>query len=246
MAEFSDRPMTPPPEKDQYYGFFPARYVTEYLESYVDNHVYDDQTLRSRIKFGTKVEGLKMTDDGLWLAFLQGKQVKVAKVIDAEGMTSIPNWPHFDGEQNFQGIIMHHRDFGQSTCLDDPRVQHVAVLGGAKSAADVAYGAAKAGKTVSWIIRDNGAGPAALLSAEGRGPYANSNDSFYTRLVASFLPNPFSKESYLSRFLHGTRVGRSLVRRIWGNIDKDNRKKVNYHRAEGKSMGFEVLEPDTS
>ena len=49
-------------------------------------------------------------------------------------MTSIPNWRHFDGEQDFQGVIMHHKDFGESTFLDDPKRQYVAILGGAKSA----------------------------------------------------------------------------------------------------------------
>lgn len=65
MAEFSDRPMAPPPDGNQYYGFFPARYVTKYLESYIGNHVYNETTIRDRIMFNTRVIDLKKTADGL-------------------------------------------------------------------------------------------------------------------------------------------------------------------------------------
>ena len=246
MAEFSDHPMSPPPERDQYYGFFPAHYLTAYLEAYVSEHIYNSQSIRERIAFNVKVKGVKKTRDGPWTVTCQdGAQIKTAKLIDATGMTSIPNMPHVPGQEDFRGIVIHHKDFGQSTFLNDPKKKNFAVLGGAKSAADVAYAAAKAGKNVSWIIRKEGAGPGALLSAEGRGPYVNSNESFYTRLVASFLPNPFNNTSWLKRFLHGTAMGRWLVKRLWDGVDSKNRIKADYKRAEGQEMGFENLEPDT-
>ena len=47
MAEFSDRPMSPPPEQDQYYGFFRAHYLTKYLEAYVSDHIYNSQSFGS-------------------------------------------------------------------------------------------------------------------------------------------------------------------------------------------------------
>lgn len=56
MAEFSDRPMKSPPKKDQYYGFFPAKYATTYLESYVDDHVYNGQSLKDRIVFSSPIK----------------------------------------------------------------------------------------------------------------------------------------------------------------------------------------------
>ncbi|KAK0507822.1 hypothetical protein JMJ35_009711 [Cladonia borealis] len=246
MAEFSDRPMSPPPEQDQYYGFFRAHYLTKYLEAYVSDHIYNSQSIRQRIAFNVKVEGVEKTEDRLWTVTCRnGAQIKTAKLIDATGMTSIPNMPHVPGQEGFRGLLIHHKDFGQSTFLDDPKKKNIAVLGGAKSAADVVYAAAKAGKNTSWIIRKEGAGPAALLSAEGRGPYLNSNESFYTRLVAGFLPNPFNNTSWLKRFLHGTAIGRWLVKRLWDGVDIDNRKKADYKRAEGREMEFENLEPDT-
>lgn len=246
MTEFSDRPMNPPPLEDQYYGFFPARYVTAYLESYVDNHVYSGRSLRDRIEFKVHVDKIERTTYGTWLIFHSGdSELETSKLIDATGMTSLPNIPRLTGEKDFLGKMVHHKDFGRLGDLRTVKGQHFAVLGGGKSAADVAFSAAKAGKTVSWIVRENGGGPAALLSAEGKGPYANSNESFYNRFVATFLPNPFGEKSYLSMFLHGTRVGRWFVRTLWDGIDKDQRKKADYWRAEGREMGFNNLEPDT-
>ena len=54
-----------PHREGRYYGFFPARYVTKYLESYIDNHVYNETTIRDRIMFSTRVIDLKKTADGL-------------------------------------------------------------------------------------------------------------------------------------------------------------------------------------
>jgi len=245
MAEFSDRPMTPLPE-DQYYGFFPAKYVTAYLECYVDNHKYNGQTLRERIMFNVHVDKIERKSDDTWLIFRNGdSKLESSKLIDATGMTSLPNIPHMTGVQDFRGKMIHHKDFGQLGDLRTVEGQHFAVLGGGKSAADVAYSAAKAGKIVSWIIREDGAGPAALLSPVGIGPYANSNESFYTRFMATFLPNPFGEESYLSMLLYRTRIGCSLARYLWIGVDKDQRKIVDYSRVEGKEMGFKNLEPDT-
>jgi dimethylaniline monooxygenase (N-oxide forming) len=45
MARFSDSPIKTPKPDDIYYGFSPARYVTSYLEEYVDSHVYAGRTL---------------------------------------------------------------------------------------------------------------------------------------------------------------------------------------------------------
>ena len=248
MAEFSDRPMTPPPPEDQYYGFFPAKYTAEYLEAYVDDHVYNGQTIRDRVLFKAPVQHAEKGSDGLWtLSHSDGRTLKTRKLIEATGMTSQPYIPKLPGADSFQGLSLHHKDFGQSSFLADPEKKHIVILGGAKSAADVAYAAAKAGgKTVSWIIREDGNGPAALFAAQPASPrYANSNEGFYNRYMACFLPNPFGIKSLLARLLQGTRLGRWYVSRLWDGFDKGLRAFNNYKREEGKEMGFENLEPDT-
>ena len=247
MAEFSDRPMALPPPDDDYWGFFPAKYTTAYLEAYVDNHIYNGQTIRDRIIFEAPVKRIEKTSEGSWAVFhSDGHSLQTKKLIDATGMTSKPYVPELPGSKTFQGLRLHHKAFGQSTFLSDPTKKHVVVLGGAKSAADVAYASAKAGKTISWIVREDGNGPAAFFAPQPVNQrYANSNEGFYNRYLASFLPNPFGSKSFLSMILHGTWFGRIYLKRLWDGFDMGLRGVMNYHREEGKEMGFANLEPDT-
>ena len=247
MAEFSDRPMNLPPSEDRYFDFFPAKYVTQYLEAYVDSLIYNGTTIRERVHFSTRVTNVSKRLDGWHLALDSTKVLRTPRLIDATGMTSRPFIPKYVGQNQFLGLQLHHKDFGQYQykILHDPGINSIAVLGGAKSAADVVYACAKAGKTVSWIIRKDGAGPAAFTAAKGRGTYRNSNDAFYTRFVASLMPSPFNDRTWLYRFLQHTRVGNWFVRKFWDRVDQESRRLADYGREEGKAMGFENLEPDT-
>jgi len=247
MAEFSDRPMTPPPPEDQYWGFFPAKYTTQYLETYVDDHVYNGQSIRDRIFFNTPVDRVEKDEYGRWIVTSKGTCLfRVKKLIDATGMTSQPHIPPIHGSERFQGQSLHHKDFGQSTFLQDKTKKNVVVLGGAKSAADVAYASAKAGKTVSWVIRKDGNGPAAFFAPEPVSKrHANSNEGFYNRFLASFLPNPFGSKGLLAKVLHGTWFGRRYLKNLWDGFDKGLRGMMHYEREDGKEHGFPNLEPDT-
>lgn len=247
MAEFSDSPMSLTPRGDRYFDFFPAKYVTHYLEAYVDSHTYNGTTIRERIQFSTRVLNVSKQIDGWHLALNSNKVLRTRRLIDATGMTSRPFIPKHIGQNEFQGFQLHHKDFGlyQQKLFHDPVINSIAVLGGAKSAADVVYACAKAGKAVSWIIRKDGAGPAAFPAAKGRGLYKNSNDAFYTRFVATLLPSPFNARTWLYRLLQQTRVGIWLVRKFWDRADQENRRTADYSRDEGRAMGFENLEPDT-
>ena len=246
MAEFSDLPMTHPPPEDQNCGFFPAKYFTEYFESYVDSRVYGRKSLRDRIRFNTRVKTVTKSD-GKWIVECgeSGPRFRVGKLIDASGMTSNPNIPKIKGQENFKGLAIHHKNFGQSTFLKDPQIQHVAVFGGAKSAADVAYASAKAGKTVSWVIREDGNGPALLFAPQGQAPYKNSNEGFYNRFLANFLPCPWAERTWLYWLMQSTWLGRWYVKRLWNFVDKANRAVMGYDREDGKERGFANLEPDT-
>jgi dimethylaniline monooxygenase (N-oxide forming) len=128
---------------------------------------------------------------------------------------------------------MHHKDFGSSSILADPKIKHIAVLGGAKSAADIGYAAAAAGKTVSWIIRRLGSGPGGLLPARGMGPYKNSNEVLYTRLMATLNPSLWAPQTSTARLLHRTLTGRMIVDWIWGISDANAKRQAGFkHRFE--------------
>lgn len=263
MAEFSDRPMAPPPAEDQYWGFFPAKYFTAYLESYVGDHVYAGRTIRDRILFKSSVDSVTRyqlsdkEDDGnkstlQWtITYNTSRQIDTSKLIDATGMTSQPQIPTLPGFSEYKGKALHHKSFGQeeSALLSDPSVQNICILGGAKSAADVAYSIAKATKnkkTVHWIIREDGNGPAAFFGVQPVDPrYANSNEGFYNRYLAGYLPNYFGRWTLWKWLLQWTYFGRRRVTQLWGGIDQGLRGLTDYQREEGKATGFANLEPDT-
>ena len=265
MAEFSDRPMTPPPAEDQFYGFFPANYTNAYLESYVDNHTYSGQTIRDRILFRSHVDRVDQFQasssakdsndpDIQWtITYNSHSTIYASKLIDATGMTSQPQIPNLPGGSVFQGKTLHHKSFGQEeqSLITDPSARNICILGGAKSAADVAYAFAKASgenrKNVHWIIREHGNGPSAFFAAQPvSARYANSNEGFYNRYLASYLPNMFQRRwGLLKWLLQGTKLGRWYASRLWDGFDRGLRGLMNYQREEGKQTGFANLEPDT-
>jgi dimethylaniline monooxygenase (N-oxide forming) len=251
MACFSNLPTERPPKDETYYDYFPARYVEHYLSEYVDRKTYGGRTLRQRIQFHTKVTKVEFVAAAKqWQLVRDGSSepLLAPKLLVAAGLTSQPNMPKLPCSEAFQGTIIHHLDFGRSSIMKDPKVKHVAVLGGAKSAADISYSAAKAGKTVSWIIRKGGNGPAHFAPAEGMGPYKNSNEFLYTRLTTSLSPSIWNRQSWLSGVIHGSKLGRRVVDWIWGKFDSDLRREAGYHDRglEASDSGFANLEPDTS
>jgi len=230
MARFSDCPIQNPDPDDVYFDFFPAKYVTKYLEDYVDSHIYAGKSLRERIRFNAAVQSVwQNRDTGLWIASADKLSVlSTSKLMICAGLTSIPNMPSLPGQDSFTGKIMHHRDFGSSSILVDPEVKHIAVLGGARSAADLAYAAATAGKQVSWIIRLCGGGAGGLLPAKGTGPYKNTNEVLCTRLAATLNPSMWAPQNWIARVLHQSRIGRGLVDWIWKTSNRSARREAGF------------------
>jgi dimethylaniline monooxygenase (N-oxide forming) len=252
MAMFSSLPMKHLPKDETYFDFFPAKHITQYLSDYVDQQIYRDCNLRQRIQFNTKVVKVEFsTATSMWKVFCHGRSqpLTATNLLVAAGLTSQPNMPQIPGQETFQGTLMHHVDFGKSSIMKEQEMKHIAVLGGAKSAADVTYAAAKAGKTISWIIRKSGSGPAHFAPAKGIGPYKNSNELLYTRLTASLTPSIWNSQNWLSGFWHGTRLGRKVVDFIWESFDFNARREAGFDEQRGVDIsdnGLHNLEPDTS
>lgn len=249
---FSGQPIKRPPKHETHFDFFPAKYVTQYLSEYVDQQIYHGRSIRQRMLFHTKVtkvDFLAVTSQ--WQIFCDGnpQPLLARKLLVAAGLTSQANMPGLPDQEAFRGTIIHHVDFGKSSILKDSQVKHVAVLGGAKSAADVAYAAAKSGKMVSWIIRKSGNGPAHFASAKGIGPYKNSNELLYTRLTATLTPSIWNRQNWLPGFLHGTWIGRRVIDWIWDRFESGSRSEAGFGEKRGAGAlesGFANLEPDTS
>ena len=248
MARFSDSRIETPQLDDVYYDFFPAKYVTRYLEDYVDSHVYAGRSLRERIVFNAAVQNVRRdSDTRSWIVSTDELSLlSTPKLIVCAGLTSVPNMPSIPGQSSFQCKVVHHRDFGSSSILADPEMKHVAVLGGAKSAADIAYAAATAGKQVSWIIRKSGSGPGGLLPAKGIGPYKNTNEVLYTRLTAAMNPSMWTPQTWTTWLLHQSWIGRGIVDWIWGTSDASAKREASLSkRSDHASNSYQNLQPDT-
>ncbi|KAI9148858.1 FAD-dependent monooxygenase DEP4 [Paramyrothecium foliicola] len=143
------------------------------------------------------------------------KKVDAAKLIMATGLTSEPNMPQYKGTADFGAPIFHAKEFAkQAPYLKD--VKTATVVGGAKSAFDVAYAFAEEGAMVDLVIRPNGQGPV-WIGAPFVTPWRLRLDSFLNRRIMTwFSPCPWGpNHSLIRRFLHGTFLGRILVGLFW-------------------------------
>jgi dimethylaniline monooxygenase (N-oxide forming) len=171
-------PMERPPEEDCMNDLFRAKYTTKYLDEYVDAKRHSGLSLRERIKFNMDVLSISKVN-AKWKIHCadtlnQSTETLLAsKIMIANGQSSTPNMPNFQGREGFRDSVIHSIDFGTSTVIKDAAVQHVAVLGAGKSAVDMVYESVKAGKTVHWVIRESGSGglgPAAFCTHRSADP----------------------------------------------------------------------------
>lgn len=244
--------MEQPPVEDCMNYLFRAKYTTKYLEDYVHSMSHAGQTLRDRIQFNTHVKSIRKVNDQwqlLCVDTIRKSQQSMfsSRLMMANGQSSVPNVPNFPGKEYFQGKIIHSIDFGQSDIVQDKSIQHVAVIGAGKSAADMVYETVKAGKTISWIIRKTGngsLGAAALAPIDLPTPYKNGVEASQARIMASLQPCyliPY--RSWWTWFLHSTTLGAKLVSKIFSLLDNSVRKYAGY-RERKSDKGFEKLEYD--
>jgi cation diffusion facilitator CzcD-associated flavoprotein CzcO len=251
MSGFSDVPLTVPPDAEVFNDIFEAKYVTEYLEKYLDSHVYAGTTLRERLRTGFAVERVVKVDDlwtvrGMVMTDNRSQFFRTKRLIVATGMTSAPKMPNFAGQDRFGGRILHQKDYGQFLSEGLSSHHRIAVLGAGKSAADMVYGLAKAGNEVHWIIRKSGKGPGAFVNPadNAKGPFLNDPELSATRLFATLSPSCFNKPSWWTWFLHNTWLGERILKGVWDGADEKCKRIGNFHQREGALDGFEQLESD--
>ena len=84
----------------------------------------------------------------------------------------------------------------------------------------MAYASVKAGKKVSWIIRQSGTGAAFFCSAKSKEPYKNAFELGSIRLASALTTSFLTPESWCTRFLHETNPGRMIAQSIWTAVNK--------------------------
>ncbi|TGO63002.1 hypothetical protein BCON_0016g00950 [Botryotinia convoluta] len=267
MSGFSDIPLTVPEDAPLYHDTFEAKYVTNYLEEYAQNHIYDGKTLFSRIHFYCKAVKTNKVHDKWEVitevtelpSYLKEKRPSqppisytCRKLVVSTGRTSYPRMPSIDWESSMK-FVRHHKAFGELSQQPLPWASGVlffAVLGGGKSAADMVYELVKKGQNVKWIIRASGEGPALLFPAPGHGRYKNSVESSATRLKALFSPSPFMPNTWwfsmIRTLLYGTRIGINYMLQSIKNVDQYCRSIAGYGSRPGSLEGYKLLDFNSS
>lgn len=154
--EFPDFPMTEHIYGVKDLGHIPGSVLNRYLTDFAKHYgIYE------RIQFDSTVSYVDRNGDGWDITVTShGDATKIyaKKLILATGLTSTPNLPEYVDAEKFDRPLFHAKDF----CQRAPHlegVKNVIVVGGAKSAYDVAYAMVEAGATVDLIIKPNSTGP---------------------------------------------------------------------------------------
>lgn len=201
----------------------PAQKVHEYLERYTDRF-----GLRERCRLNTRVIRIERNESKesgtVWKVQVETRQLEgqqsvketllCDKLIVATGSSSTPKMPKDIDWTSFKGPIMHSKEVGtKHQLLTADNVQRVTVVGGNKSAVDVVYLCALAGKEVDWLIRKDGTGPGLLFDVRSKnGTHAARYKALRATTIAS--PNLLSTKGFWYWFLHSGKnwVGSQLIR----------------------------------
>lgn len=222
--EYPDFPMAANEER---YGVkkgehIPGAILHQYLTDFAKKYGVFERT-----RFNTRLDSVSpMGDDG-WLLEVstetETQAIQSKKLILATGLTSTPNIPKYTGQENFEAPIFHAKDFhNQRETLQTSK--NAVVIGGAKSAYDVAWAYCDAGVQVDLIIRPNGNGPV-WISQPYVTPFKKQLECLlHVRALSWMSPCPFGAEDGFSRirnWLHGTWFGRKVVDTFWSILQGD-------------------------
>ncbi|KAL8814190.1 MAG: hypothetical protein Q9223_006566 [Gallowayella weberi] len=228
----------------------PGDVVHEYLVKYAEKHdLIRRLHLRCKVTTGEHLGGRGGGEKGGWKLTViptdgdsripkvtdldSTKQdsttiITTSKLIVATGMTSTPMPISLPGASTFSPPLMNFHDFRRNATqlLDDPKIKHVAVYGGAKSAYDTVYAFASRAKKVTWIIRASGHGPVYMAPSHIQmGPMKVWTEPLVsTRLLTLFSPCIWGESDgfgSIRRWLHGTKAGRFIVKQFWKKLGGD-------------------------
>ncbi|KAG7065405.1 hypothetical protein JMJ76_0007705 [Colletotrichum scovillei] len=220
--EYPDFPMS-----ESVYGVKPNNHVPgavlhRYLTDFAKHFGFFD-----RIQFNTAVNLVERNGEKGWrlsVASPAGERViQTEKLILATGLTSTPNLPTYSGAETFSGPLFHAKDFCKRAS-ELKGVKNAVVVGGAKSAFDVAYALVQDGAQVDLIVRPNGHGPV-WIAPPFVTPFKKRMDQLLNiRWMSWFSPCPWGGEdgySGVRQFLHGTTFGRFIVDSFWKVLSGD-------------------------
>ncbi|KAG5656768.1 hypothetical protein KAF25_010321 [Fusarium avenaceum] len=219
--EFPDFPMT-----EKTYGVKPNshipgtvlhRYLTDFAKAF---DIYD------RLQFNTSVGLVERNGDAGWRLTITSPQgsrlITTQRLVLATGLTSTPNMPSYKNAEAFGAPLFHAKDFCKRA--PDLNVKKAIVVGGAKSAFDVAYALVHDGAEVDLIVRPTGNGPVWIAPPFVTPLKKRLDQLLNIRWMTWFSPCPWGEaDGYpgVRNFLHGTAVGRFIVSNFWKALSGD-------------------------
>ena len=154
--EYPDLPMD-----EETYGVkerehIPGMILHRYLTDFAKQHGVFERT-----RFNHKLESITPQKDDTWVLEVLNtntpKKIHTKKVILATGLTSMPNMPIYKGQETFGSPLFHAKDFHREReTLKTSK--NAVIIGGAKSAYDVAWAYCDAGVQSDLVIRPTGNG----------------------------------------------------------------------------------------
>lgn len=128
------------------YPRFPSRQqVVDYLQSYADHFEIEP-------RFGQTVERIERTEDR-WHVRTSAEGLSAANVIVATGYNRKPNRPQWPGQDDFQGRILHSREYSDGSPFAG---QRVLVVGTGNTGAEIAICLTEHdAKSVSLCVRSH-------------------------------------------------------------------------------------------
>lgn len=215
--EFPGFPMTTKIYGLQPFDHIPGAVLNRYLTDFAKHYgIYE------RLQFRTTVNLVEESESGWNLTVSTPDKQRIiyaSKLILATGLTSTPNIPDYKDADKFGKPFFHAKDF----CMRAEEVKgskNAVVVGGAKSAYDVAYAMVEGGSTVDLIIRPDSTGPVWIAPRKVT-PLEHRIDTILNvRALSWFSPCPWGAEDghgLMRRFLHRTFIGQLLVKTFWSS-----------------------------
>lgn len=216
------------PMSEAVYGVKPGEHIpAAVLHQYLTDFAQKFGVFK-RTQFNTRVDTVEPTSSEGWqlgVSTSKGAEtLQTKKLIIASGLTSQPNLPQYPGQETFTAPFFHAKDF----CIRGDIIntaKNAVVIGGAKSAFDVAYAfAAKGDIEVDMIIRQNGSGPVWLLPPYVTPLKRKAEELLHTQFLTWFSPCPWGAEDGFAKirnFLHSTWLGRLIVSGFWKVMSND-------------------------
>jgi dimethylaniline monooxygenase (N-oxide forming) len=214
--------------------------VSDYLDPFSQSKKFGGKTVKERIRFSSKATQISKEGSEWKIEVTNGTLYTCQKLMMATGLTSTPDIPSLLCHGKCKPLIIHSKYLAKkSQFFPSPQIKNVVVLGGSKSAFDAVYMLSQAGKSVSWIIRTMGHGPANMVPPDV--PFLrNSHEPQSMKIIGKMSPSIFEPVDGWVRFFHQSTIGGWINKGIWNTLDWMWQRAGGYSRNEN----LEKLRPD--